>query len=158
MRAMPSASKPPAPESVTLRPVTQENWRTIGALEVRADQQRFVARNVASMAEASFFEHAWYRAIYAGDVPVGFVMLHDDPNKGEYYVWRFMIDALHQHKGYGRAALERIVAHVRTRPKARELFLSYVPGEGSPGDFYRAFGFEETGKLDDGELVMRLVL
>ena len=41
---------------------------------------------------------------------------------------------------------------------AEELLLSYVPGEGSPEGFYRGLGFEPTGEVDEGEVVMRLRL
>ena len=37
---------------------------------------------------------------------------------------------------------------------AEELLLSYVPGEGSPEGFYRGLGFEPTGEVDEGEVVM----
>jgi diamine N-acetyltransferase len=34
--------------------------------------------------------------------------------------------------------------------------LSYVPGEGSPEGFYRGLGFEPTGEVLEGEVVMSL--
>ena len=74
-----------------------------------------------SIAEAHFEPKAWFRAIYAGEDPVGFVMLYDDPEKPEYYLWRLMIAGEHQRKGYGREALRLLVEHVRARPGAREL-------------------------------------
>ena len=67
-------------------------------------------------------------------------------------------DALIVSLGFGRRALESFIDHVRTRPNATELFTSYVPGEGSPGPFYIRLGFEETGEVDDGENVVKLVL
>lgn len=142
---------------VTLRPVTKETARSIMALEVAPGQGRFVAPNAVSIAQA-YFERdvAWFRAVYAGDEPVGFVMLEDDPARGSYYLWRFMIDARHQRGGIGRRAIELIIAHVRTRPAATGLTTSVVPGEGSPGPFYEKLGFAYTGEVDDGELVMRL--
>ncbi len=89
---------------------------------------------------------------------VGFIMLDDDAENREYYLWRLMIDAGHQGRGYGAQAVQRLVEYVRTRPGARELLTSYVPGEGSPEGFYRKLGFEPTGEVEDGEIVMRLRL
>lgn len=143
---------------VTLREVTKETVRAICDLKVSPAQESYVAANAVSVAEAYFTKEAWFRAIYAGDTPVGFVMLYDDPDKGEYYLWRYMIDARYQGRGYGKKALEALITHVRTRPNATELFLSYVPGEDSPAEFYRKLGFVETGKEEDGELEMRLAL
>jgi diamine N-acetyltransferase len=61
---------------VTLREITKDNWRDLLRLKVAPSQEQFVASNAMSIAEAHFNpEVAWFRAIYAGDVPVGFLML-----------------------------------------------------------------------------------
>tara|TARA_R110000772_G_scaffold268667_1_gene397229 strand:- start:48223 stop:48645 length:423 start_codon:yes stop_codon:yes gene_type:complete len=133
-------------------------------LAVADDQNRFVAPNAWSLGQALFSPEAWYRAIYCEEEPVGFVMLSDqsrvvpvleDP---KVEVWRFMVDAKHQHKGIGRAAMRLIIEHVRRRGLFRELGISYVPGEGSPEQFYRSLGFRPTGEVEDGEIVMTLSL
>lgn len=85
-------------------------------------------------------------------------MLEDDWRNREYYLWRLMIAAQHQGKGYGRQAIQRLIEYVRTRPGAHELLVSYVPGEAGPEQFYRRLGFEPTGAVEDGEVVMRLPL
>lgn len=140
---------------VTLREVTAETVRTICELQVRPGQEVFVAHNAVSIAQAHFEPKAWFRAVYADAEPVGFVMLSLDPTAAEYWIWRFMIDARHQGKGYGRAALELVIDHVRRQPRAREIRLSYVPASGSPEVFYRQAGFVPTGEVIDGEAVMR---
>lgn len=144
------------PQQVTLRPITQENANDIMKLAVTNHQQNFVADNTRSLAQAHFSDYAWYRAIYADDTPVGFLMLYDNAEKPTYFLWRLMVDANHQGHGYGRKAVEQLVEYVKTRPQANELFVSYVPGEGSPGEFYRKLGFSETGDVQGEEVVMRL--
>ena len=157
-------ASPPAPRSVAegavveLREVTGETVRAICRLEVAAEQVAFVAPNAVSFAEAYFEPKAWFRAIYADDEPVGFVMLSVDLEKPEYYLWRLMIAAGRQRLGYGRAALELIVQHVRTLPGATELLVSWVPADGGPEPFYRGLGFIPTGEIHEGEVVARLVL
>lgn len=140
--------------AVTLREITRETVRTICRLEVAESQRRFVASAAVSIAEAHFSPEAWFRAIYAGDEPVGFVMLSVDRERPEFALWRFLVDSRHQRRGYGRAAIARVVEQVRAWG-AKELLLSYVPGDGSPEAFYRGLGFEPTGQVDDGEIVMR---
>ena len=149
---------PVSTNAVTLREVSAETMRTVCALEVRPDQREYVAPNVFSIAQAYFEPRAWFRAVYVGKTPVGFLMLHDDPDKGEYFLWRFMIDREHQGKGYGRRALDLLVEYVRCRPKARELRSSYVEGDRGPAGFYGAYGFVETGDLEHGEVVISLSL
>lgn len=111
------AINPDPTGKVTLREITADTLGSILNLSVSEDQERFVASNARSIAQAHFSEHAWFRAIYASEEPVGFVMLYDKPEKGEYSLWRFMIDARYQGRGYGRAALLLVIAHIRTRPK-----------------------------------------
>lgn len=154
-RALPD---PPAGSPVSLREITAESVRDVCRLQVGLHQRGFVAPNAVSIAQAHFSPHAWFRAVHAGEVAVGFMMLHDEPAKPEYFLWRFMIAASHQGKGFGKQALDLLVAHVRTRPGARELLTSYVPGPGSPGPFYLKAGFEETGREDEGERVLRMPL
>ncbi len=146
------------PGEVTLREVTADTVRAICRLQVGPGQDRFVASNAVSIAQAHFEPKAWFRAVYADEDPVGFVMLYEDPQKPEYYLWRLMIAGPHQRQGYGRAALGLAIARVRSQPSARELLTSCVPGEGSPRPFYESLGFAATGDLDDGEEVLRLPL
>lgn len=143
---------------VELVELTEDNVRAVIDLSVRRDQDDFVAPNAVSIAQAYVSPDAWPRAIYADDQPVGFVMLSLEPDRPQYYLWRFMIDGRHQRRGHGTAALAAVVEFVRARPGATELLSSYVPGDGSPGPFYLAFGFEETGRSHDGERVIRLPL
>lgn len=141
---------------VTLREITKENLRDILRLKVASHQEQFVASNAMSIAEAHFEpEVAWFRAIYAGEVPVGFLMLEDDVAQQEYYLWRFMIDERYQGCGYGRRALELFFAYVKTRPGANVVYTSCVPAKGGPGLFYEKMNFVYTGEEEDGELCMR---
>ena len=111
---------------VTLREVTAETVRAICRLSVREDQRGFVASNAVSIAQAHFSDHAWFRAIYSGDTPVGFAMIEDRPEKTEYFLWRFMIDAEHQGQGVGRMAVELLIDHVKGRPGAPPLLHHYT--------------------------------
>jgi diamine N-acetyltransferase len=141
---------------VSLREITKETLRDITGLRVSPGQERLVATNAESIAEAYFSpEVAWFRAVYAGDTPVGFVMLEDNPAEERYYLWRFMIDARYQNRGIGRRALELLFEYVKTRPGARAIYTSCVPAAGGPGPFYEKLGFVYTGEEDGGELVMR---
>ncbi len=142
--------------AVSLREITRDNLTPILKLSVKENQNKFVAPNAVSIAQAHFEEHAWFRAIYAGEEPVGFVMLYIDTSKATYHLWRFMIDQRFQGKGYGEQALELVIDYVRSLPDAKEFSLSYVPAEGGPEPFYRKFGFVETGEWDDDEKVMCL--
>lgn len=150
--------KPSANSKVTLRRVTEDTVRAVCGLSVREDQKQFVATNALSIAQAYFSKYAWFRAIYADETLVGFLMLEDQPEKPEYFLWRFMIDARYQGMGFGRQALNLLIEHVRTRPDAVELLTSVHQAPGGPQGFYERSGFELTGDKEEDEALLRLRL
>jgi diamine N-acetyltransferase len=144
--------------TVQLREITKETVISITKLDA-GDDWKQVAPNAVSIAQAYFHKEAWFRAIYAGDQPVGFVMLNDPtlvehPDEPDFFLWRLMIDRAHQGSGYGHAAVEKLVEHVAARPTARRLLVSHVKTAERLARFYQSLGFHYTGREDDGELVM----
>ena len=109
----------------TLELITPKLEDAVRALRVQPSQEGFVATNERSLEQGAAEEHAWMRAICADGAPVGFVMMHVEPAKGVYYVWRFMMDANHQGLGHGRRAMALLVEHVRSQPNATEITLSH---------------------------------
>jgi diamine N-acetyltransferase len=142
---------------VTLREITAETVRSVTKLAVSAEQQGYVAPNAVSIAEAYFEPKAWFRAVAAGEELVGFAMVYRDAQIGEFYVWRFMIDERYQGRGYGRQAMELLAEEARS-DGAAAVTLSVVPGDHSALAFYTRLGFEETGKVHEGEVELRLPL
>ncbi len=147
-----------AGSKVSLREITKDTVRTICDLKVADSQQKFVAPNAVSIAQAYFSDKAWFRAIYADDSPVGFLMLEKDTEKPEYFLWRMMVDDKYQRMGFGYKAMILLIDYVKTLPDTTEFITCCVPGEGSPEGFYRKLGFERTGEMDGIEVVMRLAL
>ncbi|MCB8926055.1 MAG: GNAT family N-acetyltransferase [Ardenticatenaceae bacterium] len=151
--------KPGRDAAVSLREIKRETLRPFLRMKVAESQERMVANNAVSIAQAHFEPKAWFRGIYADETPVGFIMLYDDPEEPVYFLWRLMVADEFQGMGYGRKAIAQLVEYVKTRPNATELKVSHVPElPGNPGPFYQKLGFEYTGEEDDGELVMRLKL
>ena len=145
---------------VSLQKITRENLDNILDLQVTDAQKNFIASNAESIAQAHFYpEVAWFRAIYADNIPVGFVMLEDNRTKSYYSLWRLMIDAQFQQQGIGRKVIELVLKEVKTRPGAKILFTSCVSGEGNPIKFYEKMGFTRTGKTDeDREVILQYKL
>jgi len=121
----------------------------------------WIAANAVSIAQAHFEPAAWFRAIYAGDEPIGFVMLYDPtraakPDDGPEiaFLWRLMIDAKHQRRGYAAQALAILIEHVRTLPGVKALRTSYVDKPGNASPLYLRLGFVPTGAVDEGEIIL----
>jgi diamine N-acetyltransferase len=146
--------------TVTLREITADTFNDICklSLTLKPPQNKAVARNAYSLAEASFNPSAWTRAIYADETPVGFLMLDDKPSESLYFLWRFMIAAPHQGKGYGRQAIARLISHVKARPAATRLLVSSIEGDGSPERFYTSVGFSRTGAMHEDEVELAIDL
>jgi GNAT superfamily N-acetyltransferase len=136
----------------------------LGSVVIPEDQQRFVSTVESSLAEAAECPEAnpWYRGVYDGGEPVGFVMVAWDvePQQdliGPWFLWKLAIDHAHQRRGYGRAVVEAVVGIVRANG-GRELLTSYVDEPGGPKDFYAGLGFLPSGEQHGGEvLVVRSV-
>ncbi|MDH5423272.1 MAG: GNAT family N-acetyltransferase, partial [Acidimicrobiia bacterium] len=75
----------------------------------------------------------------------------------EPYLWRLLIDRLHQRRGIGKRALDLVVEECRSMG-ASTLLTSWNPDPGTPEAFYVAYGFEPTGKIVDEEVEARLKL
>jgi diamine N-acetyltransferase len=144
-------------QPVRLVEITEETVRGICLLsETLSDPRRsMVADNAISLAQAHFSQHAWFRAVYAGKAPVGFLMLYDDAQEPEYFLWRFMIGGPFQGRGYGRQAIQQLEEYVRSRPGAKTLDVSCGEGEGSPLEFYVKMGFVPTGDKIEDEIVLK---
>jgi diamine N-acetyltransferase len=146
--------------NVTLREITSDTVRAVTQLAVAPGQESFVASNAVSLAQALFSDEAWYRAVYADDALVGFVMLSDEtlkkapPPEPNIGLWRLMIDQKHQRKGIGKEVMRLVLAYVKSRPGVHYFYTSYVPEPGGPGPFYLSLGFVPNGEVEDGEVVL----
>jgi RimJ/RimL family protein N-acetyltransferase len=153
------------PADVRLAPVTQANKSEVLALRTHHSQRAFVAPMLQSFADALLpdIENGapvvpWMRAIEADGAIVGFVMLAlTTPHHPEPYLWRLLIDRMHQRRGIAYRALELIADECRAKGDST-LLVSWGEGRGSPRDFYLAHGFEPTGRVIDGESEARLDL
>lgn len=159
------ASSMPLSGKVALQQITSDTLRSVLKLNPGAVGERMVATNAWSIAQGAYSANAVPRAIMAGDVPVGFIMIYDatiDPAlalqdevlAGSVAIWRLMIDFQQQGKGYGEAAILEAARYAATRPDVTQIRLSYVPVEGNPSPFYEKLGFAETGEKDGVEIVM----
>jgi diamine N-acetyltransferase len=143
---------------ITFRPVTRANFSAVIELKVRPEQADFVAPNVYSLAEAAI-EPTWTSlAIYAGDDLVGFAQFGRDDETGRWWIMRYMIDARHQGRSYGTAALPLLIDLMIERHGCGEIFLDYSPGNDVAKRLYARMGFIPTGEVEGGEIEARLGL
>lgn len=153
------------PERVELVLITPDDAGQWMRLETHYSQRRFVAPMPNSYCDALFPEVIdgaavvpWMRGVLADGERAGFVMLADvTEHHPEPYLWRLLIDRLHQRRGIGRRVLDLICDEVQRRG-SRSLLTSWEPGAGTPQPFYETYGFVATGQIVDGETEARLTL
>jgi diamine N-acetyltransferase len=146
--------------NITLRDITPDNWRDCVRLKVAEDQQGFVASNVYSLAESKYEPDCVPLAVYDGETMVGFIMYapEDYGLAKILYIARLMIDQRYQGKGYGRAAMEALLERLKSLPGYTAILISFVPENAAAKHLYASLGFQDTGEIDDGEVVYRLPL
>jgi GNAT superfamily N-acetyltransferase len=151
---------------VVLAEIGDVDLEAVLAISVFPRQERFVGTVRGALADAAAHPYAnpWFRAVYAGDEPVGFVMLSWDVEPrppvviGPWFLWKLIIDRSRQRLGYG-AQVVHLVADLVRDHGATELLTSYVDGDDGPAGFYARLGFQPTGDVDDtGETIVRLPL
>lgn len=143
---------------ITLQPVTRQTFERVIALKTTPEQERFVAPNLYSLAEAAVEPDWTPLAICAGEEVVGFAMFGLEAGAGRWWIIRYMIDAGRQGQGYGTAALPKLIALMTERHAPREILLGYEPENAVAARLYARFGFVPTGELEAGEIIARLEL
>jgi diamine N-acetyltransferase len=142
--------------TITLQSITKDNWRECIKLTTTEAQTHFVATNVVSLAQAYVEPSFVPLAIYHDDTMVGFVMIGRDDQTGADWIIRLMIDQTQQGKGYGRAAMQAVLARIKQQPDCREIRISYEPENIVAETLYDSLGFRPTGEIEHGEVIARL--
>lgn len=150
----------PAAPAVRLVPiVTRQDRAVFTSLSVSPDQADFVASNAESLAEAD--ELRWCAPLGICDGAtggeIGFVMHAIDPDDGHRWIYRLMIDARFQGRGFGRSALRTTLDLLARLPRAERVLLGVAPANLHARRLYESEGFVETGEMLGDELVMRRV-
>ena len=143
---------------VSLKPLTADNWQECIGLKVRREQADFLPSNLYSIAEAQFYPKAVPLAIYSEqDQMVGFVMYGIDVETEKWKIFRLMIDQACQGRGYGRAALERVIERLSAQSDCNEILIACQTGNDAARQLYASLGFVEQ-KVDENKIAARLEL
>jgi len=142
--------------NITLKEISLDNLRDAVNLKVADSQVNFVASNVESIAWSRYIPNVTPTGIYDGDTMVGFALFGSwgDERPGMWGIARFMIGEQYQGKGYGKAAMHKIIASIKELDHAvKGVILSYVPENEVARALYSRVGFRETGEMWDHEVV-----
>ena len=144
-------------DHITLQKVDESNFLACFSLRLEAQQEKFVSHPIRSLAQAYVYysQCTPFAVCRAGQV-VGYLMVIYDYDEEAYFIWHLMIDAQHQGRGCGRAAMEAALAYIRSKPFARLLRLSRKTA--APCHLYQTLRFSPTGRADGDEIELERVL
>ena len=142
--------------AVELVEITAANWRDVVDVEPHPSQRQFVAP-VSRYLCLGHYDGEWHSLGVAHDGNVvGHIMWAFDEDEGAHWVGGAVIDAAHQGRGLGRAAMQAIIDLLRTRESATRIALSYERDNDRARTLYASIGFIETGEVEGSEIVARL--
>lgn len=145
--------------TITLREITADNWRAVARLKLAEGQDKFVAPNWYSMLEALHSNGELHsRAIYTDETLIGYTMFGIEPKTQECWIVRLMTDKDQQRKGYGRQAMALIIDQLKQMYDCKAILISFEPENSIAQKLYESIGFQDTGRIEDEELVFRLPL
>lgn len=145
---------------INFKSITEENFNAIINMK-RPEDEHFVASNAYSLAQAWLYREAndvYPFAIYNDERPVGFMMLDEDLDERYLVIWRIMFPVEHQNKGYGTEAIRQIVQMAKESGKYDYMLIDYAPENAIAKRVYEKLGFQPTGEMSNGEIVLRMDL
>jgi len=144
--------------NIELIEINKENLDAVLKLDIKKEQAGFVASNAKSIAQSKYYPGFIPLAVYDDEIPVGFVMYGLDDADNTMWIIRMMIDKNYQGKGMGKEALKKTLQRITSRNNCTEIFLSFEPENHIARKLYESFGFEDTGRIEEGEIVYKLKL
>ena len=141
---------------LAFKEIDRNNFFEVIELGVTDEQKGFVATNLFSLAQAKAYPECICLAIYSDDVLVGFTMYCIDEEDDEYWIYRLMIDAKYQSKGYGKAAMEKLIGIIKNDKEHQAIYISFEPNNTWAKQLYEKLGFKADGRVIDGEIVYKL--
>ena len=144
-----------------LRAITEDNSLDAFRLRLAPGQERFVSHPIRSLAQAYVYRNQCQPfGIYAEGKMVGYVMVIYDYDVPEYDIWHMMIDESAQGQGYGSAALDRVLAYIKTKPfgDSTRVALTCNKDNAAARKLYENKGFLSTGVEDEDEIELTLTV
>lgn len=144
---------------VELKEITKDNFEEVLKLKVSEKQSNFISSTVYSLAQAWVYRKtAFPFAIYADQIPVGFIMLGYYEAKDQYTLWKLMIDERYQHQDYGKRALELAINWFVNTFHVKKIYTGVAFQNTAAEKLYHSFGFRKTGDFDEVQFEMELVI
>ncbi|MDD4541416.1 MAG: GNAT family N-acetyltransferase [Eubacteriales bacterium] len=141
--------------NICLKQICEDNFVDAFNLKLADGQEKFVSHPIRSLAQAYvYYKQCTPFGIYDGDKMLGYVMVIYDYDIPEYDIWHMMIDESEQGKGYGKAALQKVINYIRQKPfgNSDRVALTCNKNNQAALKLFKEAGFELTGNSDEDEV------
>jgi diamine N-acetyltransferase len=143
---------------IILRPVNQDNWRSVANIKVSEAQRAFVAEPCYYLALCCYGNDWHPLAICLDEQVIGFMMWAIDPTDGSCWLGGIIVDQSMQNRGYGKRAIQAAIAMSQGKYGHNNFALSYHPANLIAKHLYKNLGFKEMNEWEGDEIVARLSL
>lgn len=146
---------------MTLKQIDENNFLDAFHLKLGKGQEEFVSNPIRSLAQAYvYYKQCTPFGIYCDEKMVGYVMVIYDYEIHEYNIWHMMIDESEQGKGYGKAALIKVLDYIRSKPfgDSNRVVLTCNRNNIIAMKLYQSISFSLSGNSDEDEDELVLIL
>ena len=134
--------------------ISLDTWQDCARLRVTPNQIRFIPNNLWALAECKFLPDRIPLGIYDDSTLVGMVVCSYDEQLGQGNIHRLVIGEGFEGRGYSTNTMQWLIRRFRRIPGCRRVWVSWHPQNQIIADFYRSYGFKETGQsTPEGELI-----
>ena len=136
---------------IRLVDVDESNFEALRRLEVGPEQHRFLDSPLGILARGYVYraQRARVLAVLAAGEPVGLLLVEDmDEAPACYDLQQFMIDRRFQGRGYGAAALGRLLEQLRRERKYGDVEVCVHRENAAALALFQGAGFVDTGYVD----------
>ena len=144
---------------VELKAITEESFIDAFNLKLAPGQEAYVSHPIRSLAQAYVYRNQCQPfGIYAEGKMIGYAMVIYDYDIPEYDIWHMMIDESMQGRGYGSAALDRVIDYIKTKPFGDSDRVALTCNKDNPvaRKLYEKKGFSASGVEDEDEIELAL--
>lgn len=136
---------------LSFREITEENYRDVLKIRQTKEQEekKYVANVVYSLADAWLYRNDGMThpyAIYRQETLVGFILIEEDTEDNQYFIWRMIIDEKYQHQGIGSAVVDLAIEKTRVHPRLDKVVADYVEGHDIMKKILIKKGFVQTNE------------
>ncbi len=134
--------------TIIIEELNEKNWEQCANLELNEDQLDALPSNLVSIAELNFYPATKAFAIKnSHNKVIGFATYGVPVGEESPKLFRLMIDKSYQGQGYGKAALNKILAKIFEEYNSQRIRVCYQPNNLKLRAFYESSGFREKELL-----------